>query len=210
VTDLGADVTVVVPTLPGREALLQRALASVWAQTRPAAAVAVVRDRTYRGAWWARNLGAAMAQTGWIAWLDDDDELLPHHLQVLVEAGEAHDAGLVYGYPEFVGAHDGLAVCDDQGHLVPMPLHVPFGSRQAEWLRRVGNFIPVTTLVRTSAVARVGGFPQPFTSDWPMPHEDHGLLVRLLDAGGRFHNAEQVTWRWHWHAGQTQGGQRVP
>jgi GT2 family glycosyltransferase len=201
-------VTVVVPTIAGREQLLQRALDSVWAQTRPAAAVAVVRDQRRRGAAWARNLGAEMAVTGWIAWLDDDDELLPHHLQVLVEAGEASGAGLIYGYPEVVGGEDRLAVVDDAGHLVPMPLHVPFGPRQAEWLRRVSNFIPVTTLVRTQLVTEVGGFPEPFSPAWPQAHEDWGFLVRLLDAGARFHNAGQVTWRRHVHPDQT--GRRPP
>jgi glycosyltransferase involved in cell wall biosynthesis len=198
-------VTVVVPTIPGREALLQRALASVWAQLRPAQAVVVVRDHRRRGAWWARNLGASMAVTGWVAWLDDDDELLPHHLQTLVAAGEATGAGLVFGYAEFVGGVDPLAVVDDQGHLVPSPLHVPFGAKQAEWIRRVGNYVPVTYLVRTQLVEQVGGMPQPFSPDWPQANEDHGFLIRLLDAGVKFHNAQQITWRYHFHAANTGG-----
>jgi glycosyltransferase involved in cell wall biosynthesis len=208
------DVTVVIPTLPGREELLQRALASVYAQTRPAAAIAIVRDNDRRGAWWARNRGARMTLTGWIAWLDDDDELLPHHLEVLLAAAADSGAGMVYGYPEFVGPDggpwpDALATVDDQGHLVPSPLHVPFGPKQAEWLRRVSNFIPVTHVVRAALVERVGGMPQPFSADWPQPHEDWGFLIRLLDAGVSFHNAQQVTWRCHIHGANTQGGQRA-
>jgi glycosyltransferase involved in cell wall biosynthesis len=199
-------VTVAIPTIPGREQLLLgRALPSVWAQTRPAAAVAVVRDSRRRGAWWARNLACAMAVTGWVAFLDDDDEWLPHHLQVLVAAGEASGAGLVYAYSEPVGARDGLAVVDDAGRLVPRPVDVPFGPRQAEWLRRVGNFIPLGYLVRTQLVDEVGGFPRPFSDDWPQAHEDWGFLVRLLDHGVRFHNAAQVTWRRHLHHANTGG-----
>jgi glycosyltransferase involved in cell wall biosynthesis len=199
-------VTVVVPTIPGREQLLSRALASVYAQVRPAAAIAVVRDHRRQGAWWARNLGAAMAQTPWIAWLDDDDELLPHHLATLLAAAEQSGAGMVYAYPEFVGGRpDPLAVVDNQGHLVPSPLHVAFQDRQAEWLRRVGNFIPVTYLVKTHLVAQVGGMPQPFSPDWPQANEDHGFLIRLLDAGVRFHNSQQITWRYHFHDANTGG-----
>src|SRR5262245_62500713 len=89
-------VTVVIPTIGGREQLLDRALASVWAQSRPADAVAVARDTRRRGAWWARNLGAGMVRTSWTAWLDDDDELLPNHLDTLVGVGEATGAGMVY------------------------------------------------------------------------------------------------------------------
>lgn len=203
---MGEDgVTVVTATIPGREAMLERALASVWAQTRPADAVAIARDNRREGAWWARNLAASMALTGWLAFLDDDDEWLSHHLQVLVDAGERTGAGLVYGYPEFVGARDGLAVVDDAGHLVPRPLHVPFGKAQADWIRRVGNFIPLGYLVRRQLVAAVGGFPEPFSPSWPKPHEDHGFLVRLLDAGAIFHNAGEVTWRYHVHGANTGG-----
>jgi glycosyltransferase involved in cell wall biosynthesis len=199
------EVTVVIPTIAGRRVLLERALASVWAQDCPPAAVVIVYDRDRRGAWWARNQGAAMARTEWIAWLDDDDELLPHHLHALAEAGEESGAGLVYGYPDFVGGPDPLAVCDDQGGLVPSPLHVPFGPRQAQWLRRVGQFIPVTYLVRTALVHQVGGMPQPFSVEWPQANEDHGFLIRLLDHAVRFHNAETVSWRYHFHAANTGG-----
>ena len=198
-------VTVAIPTIPGREALLERALASVWAQTRPAAAVAIVNDTERRGAWWARTRAAAMADTGWVAFLDDDDELLPHHLEVLVAAGEQTNAGLVYGYPEVIGGPDPLAAPVDQ-RLVAAPVAVPFGAEQAEWLRRVANFIPLGYLVRATLVEEVGGFPKPFSPDWPQAHEDRGFLVRLLDAGASFHNAGRVTWRWHIrHESQTGG-----
>lgn len=206
---MASGVTVVVPTLPGREPLLARALTSVWAQTRPPVAVALVRDTRRHGAWWARNLGLAMVQTGWTAWLDDDDELLPHHLATLMAAGEATGAGMIYAYPEFIGGRpDPLAVVDNDGHLVASPVHIAFEERQAQWLRRVGNFIPVTYLVRTSLARQVGGMPQPWSPDWPKAEEDHGFLIRLLDAGVRFHNAQQITWRYHFHDANTGGRPR--
>jgi glycosyltransferase involved in cell wall biosynthesis len=199
-------VTVCIPTIPGREELLDRALGSVWAQTRPAAAVAIVRDGRRRGAWWARTVATQMALTGWVAFLDDDDVWKPNHLEVLCGAGERHHAGLVYGYPECIGDRDPLAVVDDTGRLVPSPISVPFGARQADYLRRVANFIPLGYVVRTHLVEEVGGFPEPFSAEWPQAHEDWGFLVRLLDAGASFHNAGEITWEWHLrHPAQTGG-----
>ena len=97
--------------------------------------------------------------TRWVAWLDDDDELLPCHLAALVDAGERLDADLVYSYAEFVGGRDPLATSVN-GRLVT-PLGVPFGAEQERHIREVGNFIPVTNLVNAGLARRVGGFPQP-------------------------------------------------
>ena len=211
------DYTVVMPTIPGREELRARALASVWAQTRPVEAVAIINDTRGLGAAWARNLGALMTCTGWILLLDDDDVLYPEHAEVLLGEAERTGAGLVYSYPEFVGtmpdgrpARDPLAVVNDQGHLIPSPIGVPFGPRQAQWLRQVGNFIPVCYAVRTELWEEVGGMPEPWTPDWPRCCEDHGFLIRLLDAGATFHNAQRVTWQYHYHAGNTGGGYNRP
>jgi glycosyltransferase involved in cell wall biosynthesis len=196
-------VTVIIPTIPGRQALLRRALDSVWAQTAPPAAVVVVRDQHGRGAWWARNAALGMTATEWLAWLDDDDELLPAHLELLTEAAAWSRADLVYSYPEFVGCRDPLAA--PAGGQLRSPLGLPFGPEQARHLRQVGNFIPVCYLARTLLVRAVGGMPRPFSQEWPRCCEDWGLLVRLLDAGARFHHHPDVTWRYYAHPGNTGG-----
>jgi glycosyltransferase involved in cell wall biosynthesis len=202
-------VTVVIPTIAGREQLLARALASVAVQQVAPARVIVQLDRDRLGAAATRNAGLAQVATDWVAWLDDDDELLPNHLKVLVRAANQTRAELVFSYPEVVGGRDPLACVDDRGVLIAEPLHVPFGPVQRVALRQCGNFIPVTYLVRTEPVRRVGGFPEPYS----MPDvkvsadcEDYLLLLKLLDAKTAFHHVCGVrTWRYHLHDGNLGG-----
>src|ERR671922_2284910 len=81
-------VTVVIPSIPPRVDLRNRALASVAAQTRPAHAVALTVDIDRDGAGPTRTRGLMMVRTEWTAFLDDDDELKPHHLEVLLGHAE--------------------------------------------------------------------------------------------------------------------------
>lgn len=203
----GSDVTVLVPTIPGREALLARALASVDAQQVRPGAVVVEVDSDRRGAWAARNAGLARVETEWVAWLDDDDEFLPNHLRVLLRAANRSGADLIFSYAEFIGGRDPLA-CWVGGRLIPEPINVPWAADCEASLRRHGNFIPVTYMVKTDLVRQVGGFPQPYSFDAPASRdcEDYGLLLRLLDAGIRFHHVTGVrTWRYHIHGANTGG-----
>lgn len=197
------DVTVVMPTIPGRDSLRERALASVRAQTLQPLETIVVTDRTRLGAAWARNLGAAQVTTTWLAWLDDDDEFLPHHLETLLAATQVADPtpDLVYACMEVVGGRDPTAVAQD-GQWVN-PCGVPFGHEQEQHLRYQGNFIPVTYLVRAQLVREVGGMPPSGGRGY---EEDYQLLLRLLNVGARFLHVPQVTWRYHFHQANTGGG----
>jgi glycosyltransferase involved in cell wall biosynthesis len=107
----GSPVTVVIPAYE-RAALLPRALASVAAQTRPPAEVVVVDDGSSddsaavaerlgarvirhernRGVSAARNTALEEAAGEWVAFLDTDDEWLPHHLEELWSARGDHAA----------------------------------------------------------------------------------------------------------------------
>lgn len=95
-------VTVVIPAY-NRAVVIERAIASVFSQTVAPSSVivvddgstdgtpdlaeragaTVVRSDTNGGAAQARNRGILEATTPWIAFLDSDDEWLPHHLQTL-------------------------------------------------------------------------------------------------------------------------------
>jgi glycosyltransferase involved in cell wall biosynthesis len=97
----GVEIAVVIPT-HNRRPLLERALASVYAQTRAAQEVIVIDDgstddtrerlrRRYpqarylwqanRGVSSARNRGIRATHYEWIAFLDSDDEWLPYKLE---------------------------------------------------------------------------------------------------------------------------------
>jgi glycosyltransferase involved in cell wall biosynthesis len=202
------DVTVVITTIPGREELLERALHSVRTQEVFEGQVVVLHDDQRHGAHWARNEALKEVDTGWVAWLDDDDEFLPNHIRVLVRGANRSKADMVFTYAEFVGDRDPLAVVKMDGRIIPSPIHVPW-DHEAEWsLRLNGNFIPVTYMVKTAAVRAVGGFPAPYSFDANMSRdcEDYGLLLNLLDGGYKFHHVCGVrTWRYH-YTGMNVGG----
>lgn len=197
------DVTVVIPTIDGRTELRDRAIESVIEQTLRPREIIVVFDDDRRGAYHTRNTALERVSTTWIAWLDDDDRFLIDHLEVLLGAAVASGADLVYSYPMIAGGRDPLATDDGQGRWVS-PLGVAFGERQEAHLRTHGNFIPVTHLVRAGAVRVVGGMPRPFSWEWGR-EEDHGYLVRLLDAGFTFHHVPHVTWEYNIHSDNTGG-----
>jgi glycosyltransferase involved in cell wall biosynthesis len=173
-----------------RAELLRRALQSVAAQEprRPAevvvvddgsdddtAAVAralgarvVVHERN-RGAAAARNSAIAAATQPWLAFLDSDDEWLPHHLATLwpLRAGHVLVAGAAVGWgggerPRYVGPLT----------RAPRALASP-----AELYPE--NFLPASAvLARRDAVLAAGGY------DTTLRYaEDLDLWIRLIDAG---------------------------
>jgi len=210
----GSDVTVVIPTIRGREDLLARAIRSIDAQVVKPGDVVIEVDERRAGAAATRNAAVERVQTPWIAWLDDDDELLPNHIKVLVRGANTSGADMVYSYAEFVGGRDPLG-CWQRIHgrdvIVPEPINVPFNSDALQAIRRDGNHIPITYLVRTDLVRQVGGFPEggsdpSITVKHSGDCEDYLLLLRMLDAGAKFHHVCGVrTWRYHIHDANTGG-----
>lgn len=203
----GSDVTVVIPTIEGRSELLARALASVHRQATPPGDFVVQYDRERHGAHWARNEALERVKTEWVAWLDDDDELLPNHIRVLVRGANKSRADMVFSYAEFVGGRDPLAVVR-AGGISAEPIGIPWNRESEYSLREYGNFIPITYMVKTDAVRAVGGFPAPYTFDAKNSRdcEDYGLLLKLLDAGYKFHHVCGVrTWVYNFHDSNTGG-----
>lgn len=206
----GPTVSVAVPSIPPRAKLLKRALASVWGQTRDPDAVIVAVDRDAEGAGPTRTRAALMADTDYVATLDDDDEFLPHHLESLLRTAQETGADAVYswfhldGWPEATPWRPDPLAVPVNGQLVH-PLGVPFGPEQATHMREHA-FIPVTGLYRTELLRAVGGWPTPGSAEWPRPDcEDHGLWLKLLDVGAKIVHAPLRTWRCSYHAGSTAG-----
>jgi glycosyltransferase involved in cell wall biosynthesis len=199
-------VAVVIPTIPGREDRLGRAIESVMDQTRHPDQIIVQEDTQHLGAAVTRNRGLERVECDLVAWLDDDDLLLPNHIERLARVLErSARIDLVYPIPRVEGGRDPTAVAVD-GNWVK-PWRVPFGPEQETHLREQGSFIPITHMVRTEKVRDIGGFPLPGTTRWI---EDWGYLVNLLDAGATFYHLPVTTWRWQIHDQMTGGGSQTP
>lgn len=197
-----ASIAVVVPTIPGREQLLKRALRSVQRQFRMPDQVVVEYDQDRTGAAATRNRALEQVETDLVAWLDDDDELMRNHLGALEHAIHGHD--LAYSTPVMVGGTDPTALT--VRGVWRKPWGVQFGREQEEHLRALGSFIPITHLARTDTVRRAGGFPEGRTlPDGRFQGEDERYLIALLDAGARFTHINVPTWHWHVHQAHTAG-----
>lgn len=187
-------VTVVIPTIPPRSNMLPLVMRSVMAQTRPVDAVSIAVDTRHEGAAITRNRAIAGVRTEWTAFLDDDDTLRPDHIELLMEHAEATGADVVYPWFDVPSGFDPFPQYEGQ----------PFN---ADALRDVQNYIPVTVLARTGLVRGVGGFEprNESTAAGASPCEEWGLWLKLLSIGAKFEHLNRRTWFWHWHSGNTSG-----
>lgn len=183
--------TVIVPTY-NRAYELQRALASVVAQSpAPAAEVIVVDDGSdediaqvaealgarvlrhslNRGLSAARNTGVEVASHEWVAFLDSDDEWLPHHLATLWPLRDGH----------VVVAGSAVACRDDplQDRIVgpltrrPRQLHDP-----AELVHPQNCIAVSASIAQRAQIIEVGGFRA-----HEAVAEDLDMWLRLLEHG---------------------------
>ena len=183
-------VTVCIPTLTTRQRYLGRAMSSVCRQTHPVAAVAVAVDLDREGAWATRNRAVDMAAaTDWVAFLDDDDQLLPHHVEVLLRAAREAGADCVWGWYEVVGGSD------------PWP-----ERRGCQYDPADPHVVPITYMVRRELVqaarAHMGGFQPDAIGAWD--NQDKPLFDYFAREG-TLYAIPDTTWEWWHHGGNTSG-----
>lgn len=188
----GGEVTVIIPTIPSRAKYRAEAVASVWAQTFQPFTVIVEVDSKREGPAMVRNRALEKVETDWVAFLDDDDWLLPNHLATLMRAAAEHSADVVWPWFTVAGGTD------------PFPQH-----RGRQWDLDNPHQIPITVLARTEALRSVGGFHRieegPVDPDGNRAGEDWDLWLRLSAAGFKFHHVDEATWVWRHHARNTSG-----
>lgn len=180
------DVTVCIPTIPERGDLLLRAVASAQTQTYPVAAISIACAGPEEGASSTRNRAAQLAETKWIAFLDDDDELRPEHVATLLEVAERERAVMVVPWFTVKGGSD------------PFP-----GKRGKTWDPDQPHVFPITYLIRTDVFRLGPGFQDDSPpGDWmiqDLPVARHaateGPIVMIPDQ----------TWIWHHHGMNTNG-----
>lgn len=200
-------VATITPTIPPRRKRLRHALASIIEQDFQPDAVMVEVDHRRQGPTDLRNRMVWKSGTEWVAFLDDDDEWLPFHLNKLLDHALETGADLVYPWFDLVihgnvdNAKNPLAVWGKS------PYKREFDDEAARCLREHANFIPITCLVRREAFMDVGGF-QPHPNADPAPanqFEDWGTWIAMLDAGAKFSHLPLRTWRWTWDGKNTSG-----
>lgn len=186
---MSGDCTIVIPTIPPRQALLQRAIASVQAQRRPVAAMSIAVDIHREGAWSTRNRGLQGVTTEWTGFLDDDDELMAHHTEFLLAMAEEHGLDMVWGWFEVVGGRD------------PFPMH-----RGRQYDIAEPHIVPISYIVRTEllhdAYAQTGGFKADEIGAWD--NQDQPLFDAMARLGKHMAFPD-VTWLWHHHTSNTSG-----
>lgn len=188
-------VTVITPHIPARQFELTRAVASVAAQTRQPDDHIISTDRTHAGSAATRNRAMYHAATYWLAFLDDDDEMLPTHLETLLQSAQCTGASVVYS---------GCKVLDAQGGVVPVRdewgrFGMPFDGE----LLQTRAYLPVTSLVH-AGLAKQALFGPPAQAP-DSDYDDWGFYLRLLGLGAAFLHVPEVTWVWHHHGANTSG-----
>jgi hypothetical protein len=183
------DITVITATIPGRDLLLQRAVNSVKAQTLQPERHAIMLDQHKAGGAAILDLLLAEVTTEYVAVLDDDDELLPNHLELCYSKIKETGADMVYPGFKYSSTHD-------QGHL-----ECHFGN---EWDNSLPHQTAITNLFRTDAIREVGGFSVDWDPDsFNMDHTgnrigyDYLLVLRLAEAGKIIKHLPERTWIYH-------------
>lgn len=186
-------ITVATPTIPPRRDMLTRAVASVLAQTHPAAGLSIAVDLQRAGAAATRTRALHGVRTEWVAFLDDDDELMPQHLQRLW--AHAQDTGADYVFSWF--------------EIPQSPGYDPLNNFGVAFDYADPKQTTVTTLVRTGLAMEVGGFLGPLTGAEVAPGqvwgEDYQFTLRCRDAGAIISHLPERTWYWHHHGANTSG-----
>jgi len=181
------DVTVAITAIPPRIGTkLDRAVASVWAQAHRPESLIVNIDWSKQGAGANRNRGLDQCQTTWIAFLDDDDEFLGHHLARCLDLAEDTGADVIVPWFRVSGGSD------------------PFPKNRACGVPASGPMpaFPVTVLARAE-VAKRARFTEGLKG-LAGGGEEYHYFTLLRDAGAKFHMDAEETWIYH-HGGNTSG-----
>jgi glycosyltransferase involved in cell wall biosynthesis len=185
------DITVCIATIPVRARMLRKALASVAIQTLQPAAIVVEYDHLRTGAAATKNRALGRATTDWVAFLDDDDQFMPEHLEKLRNAAAETGCDVAYSMPSIPQAPGGIDPSGMRG--------APF---DADELRK-RSYIQTTSLVRTSLIQSTGGFQLP--THTVSDYDDWGCWLALLNAGATFYHLPEQTFVWEHHGKNTSG-----
>lgn len=200
---LNPKIAVITPSIPTRSAMLKRAQLSIDMQTMPAWEVHVAMDLDRVGAAVNRQraLNMVSIDCDWVAPLDDDDEMMPFHLEALYDHAMDTGADYVYSWFEVVdpngkcyGSHDPVF---PPGHFLnPFDPENPVETT-------------ITILIKRELLDSVGGYealdrPEAYAAG-ASTGEDRNLTLRCIEAGANIQHLVRRTWFWHHHGANTSG-----
>lgn len=204
-------VSIIIPTY-NRPHLLPRAVKSALAQTVRDIEVIVVDDASpepvelpdfpevrverqsiNRGIAVNRNHGARLARGGWITYLDDDDELLPHAVAVCLEAIRNSEL------PPPVAVLSGLQVVTSTGAVVStrLPPTLPRGKYYSlEEIEPSQSFLCKQTLfIEREVLLGIGGYDETLSS------REHTEMFLRLNPVCSLLGLSTITYRQYRHEG---------
>lgn len=172
-------ITVVTPTIPGREEFLAEAVASVEAQTLPAVAHLIELDTDHAGPGPTMNKLVPRVDTEWVSILADDDVYDRDYLETL--AAHSFKADIVLSWCRFIGAEG-----------PPRPPRFKVAElRERQFTGMTGCF-----MFRKSLYDQLGGWPEGLSEDWQ-------FLINAADNGARLVPVYRETWSYRQHPDST-------
>lgn len=195
-------IATITPTIPTRKKLLNRALFSIDMQTLPAWETHVSMDLERVGAPVNRQRALDMVtpECDWVAPLDDDDEMMPFHLEALYEHAMETGADYVYSWFEVVGPN-GISFGDHDPVFPPTHFSEPFDPENP-------IETTITILIRRELLESVGYVqlhrPEAYAAG-ASTGEDRNLTLRCIEAGANIQHLVRRTWLWHHHGYNTSG-----
>ncbi len=184
-----ADVTVCTATIPTRVELLERAIRSVTNQTLKVQEHLIKLDLDKLGQSAVLDQIIQEATTKYVAILDDDDELLPNHIELLYKKIIETDADLVF-------PHFRYSNLSDAGHLEMF--------RGVPWDNNNPHQVAITWIAKRKAILDVGGFSGDFdVNSFEVDNQgnrignDFNLIKKLAKANKHITNIPEITWIYH-------------
>ena len=192
-----ADVTICTAHIPTRSKYLARAVESVYKQNLKPKSHFISVDYNKFGS--PCNLDKLIhgVTTKYVAILDDDDELLPNHVEVLYKMLEETNADLCYPWFYFSSVKHA-------GHLEQWAFK--------EWNNEKFHNIPITWMAKTEVIKAVGCFSGGFDvhsfitdSQGHRKGQDHNIARKIVDGGYIIKHCPVVTWIYHDQHPRTHG-----
>lgn len=187
---IGSGITVVTPTIPPRGACLMEAIGSAWLNSLKPNGFSIALDVDGEGAAATRNralMSVRAADSPWVAFLDDDDQMMTDHLAKLKRHADETGADFVYSWFYADGFKD--------------PFPATHFTNQFDPANPIETTI--TTLVRTELAQEVGFQPLPerkFNSG-----EDFNFVLGCVKAGAKISHLAERTWVYRHHGFNTSG-----